>query len=473
MTIDPTKQFLSLHSLTTFSHVLLVRDDAGEPKTSFYGDELRTILPAQTQRRADRMHMRDAANLGTGPLASHAWGVRTREWALRIAEALESQHAWSKPEALETARTVLRGTGLKFGSTPSTAYLTKVMVFAPETTGITLAKIIHKYRKELTEWMAAVARIESAEKEAGKSKGRKGRAAEEVREIETPAEEPDSQAEPGKVPPLPGKIKRELVTGLAPADAIDIALYGRFMAEVADAGNVDGAIQTITSFSVDRAAIVRDFFSAADDFKIIRQRQGRDFTNALAAMKSADPFDAEPASVAPVADDRGAGMTGYQSFFNGTFYAHSVLDRIQLRRNLANGGMAAEEVERAARDAERALLDAFVNAVPSAKKNTTAAPGTLPKLVLAHEAPRPYNYAAVYEEAIRPENGTPSIQAVQRLLQHHAMITKKRGLAPGTILTYDIAVSELLDEHRLAGRLGPTEVHHPGELSPLTAGQPA
>lgn len=473
--IDHANRYLSLHSLTTFSHVLLVRDDAGEPKTSFYGDALRTTLTPQTQRRAGRTLMRDEANLGTGPLASYAWGVRTREWALRVAEALVSQHGWHEKEALDTARAALRGVGLNFGSTPNTAYLTKVMVFAAEATGTAMAKIIHAHRDELARWMADVSRAEAAaEKDKVKGKGRgKGRAAAEPED----AGDAESEADPtaAKAPPLPSRIKGQLITRLAPADAIDIALYGRFLAEVADAGNVDGAIQTITAFSVDRAAIVRDFFSAADDFKIARQRQGRDFTDALARLDAIAPFDEETAGTDPAAspaDDRGAGMTGYQNFFSGTFYAHSVLDRVQLRRNLANGGAAADDVERAARDAELAFIDAFVNAVPSAKKNTTAAPGTLPKLVLAHEAPRQYNYAAVYEEAIRPEKGTPSIQAVQRLLKHHTMITKKRGLEPGTVLTYDIAVSEFLDDLRAAGRLGPTEVNHPAELSPsLIAGQ--
>ncbi|MFD5513324.1 type I-E CRISPR-associated protein Cas7/Cse4/CasC [Streptomyces sp. NPDC127051] len=165
-------------------------------------------------------------------------------------------------------------------------------------------------------------------------------------------------------------------------------------------------------------------------------------------------------------------MTGYQFFISGTFYAHSALDRMQLRRNLLNGGVNANEVEAMALDTERAYLDAFVNAFSSSKKNTTAVPGTLPKLVLVHEGTRTYNYGACFEEAIQPSEGTPSLLAARRLLRHHAMITRKRQSAPGTVLTYDLAISELLEELSLSGQLGPQEIHSPEDLSPLAAGLP-
>ncbi|MFJ3841870.1 type I-E CRISPR-associated protein Cas7/Cse4/CasC [Streptomyces sp. NPDC090054] len=484
MTIDVANRYLSLHSLTTFAHVLLVRDDAGEPKTSPHGDAERVNLSPQCKRRAGRMYMRDEANLGTGPLASHAWGVRTREWALRVAEALRDEHGWEPQAALEMARTSLRGVGLNFGSTPNTAFLTKVMIFAPEKTGTTLAKIIQEHRVELETWAAAVSAAAVAAAEAktkGKKKGKDTRVpptdvAAEFGEDGGPETEGEATGGDEKVAPMPARIKARLICGLAPADAIDIALYGRFLAEVAGAGNVDGAIQTATTFSVEPASIVRDFFSSADDFKITRQRLGTDFTDALARLNAVAPFNTEEPQ-APneyALDDRGAGMTGHQNFFSGTFYAHSVLDRIQLRRNLTNGGMSRENAERAAQDAELALVAAFVNAVPSAKKNTTAAPGTLPKLVLAHSGPRPYNYAAVFEKAIHRHEGVPSLIAAERLLEHHAMITRKHQVEAGAVLSYDIATINYLDALRDAGNLGPTEVDHTAQLSPYCpAGQPA
>ncbi|MFF4012759.1 type I-E CRISPR-associated protein Cas7/Cse4/CasC [Streptomyces sp. NPDC001717] len=462
--------YLNCHSLSTQSNVLLVRDALGRPKQCWYGDANRVTLSPQTQRRAHRMHMRDQANLGAGPLASRAWGLRTREWALSTAESLHHTHRWDHQEALDTARAALNGLGLNFGATTNTAYLTKVMVFAPENAGETLAKVIHTHQDELATWIAkaAAAKAAGADTKTKKSKT-KGKAATGDDDAA-----PAAAGKDDKTPPMPQKVRNQLIAALAPADAIDIALYGRFLTEIATGGNVDGAIQTTTAFSVEPANIVEDYFSAADDRKIARQRQGADFTNALALLNAIDPLATEdPEQDLPLADNRGAGMTGYQPFVSGTFYAHSVLDRALLRRNLRNGGTPEDEIEDYARAAEQAFLDAFVNAVPGAKKNTTAAPGTLPKLVLVHEGKRPYNYATCFEEAIQPSAGAPSIQGATRLLQHHAMITRKQKLDPGTVLTYDLAVSELFDDLRLSGQLGPLEVHTPEELAtPLTAGQP-
>ncbi|MGW2986272.1 type I-E CRISPR-associated protein Cas7/Cse4/CasC [Streptomyces goshikiensis] len=467
--------FLSCHSLTTQANVLLVRDALGRPKQCPYGDAIRATLSPQTQRRADRTHMRDQANLGIGPLASHAWGLRTREWALSTAESLNSAHDWNHQRALDTARAALNGLGLNFGTTANTAYLTKVMVFAPENAGQALAKIINDHQEELDTWIAAADTAKAAAdavKVKAKKKLKGKTEADPGDDEEAPAAEAKAKAD---VPPMPSKIKKKLIAALAPADAIDIALYGRFLTEIATGGNVDGAIQTTTAIGIEPINITEDYFSAADDRKIARQRQGTDFTSALALLNAVDPtLSSDAEDDLPLGDNRGAGMTGYQPFVSATFYAHSVLDRNLLRRNLRNSGTPEAEIEPAARAAEQAFLDAFVYAVPSAKKNTSAAPGTLPKLVLVHEGKRAYNYAACFEEAVQPAAGAPSIQGAKRLLRHHAMITRKEGISPGAVLTYDLAISEYIDDLRLTGELGPIEVHSPEELAaPFTAMQPA
>ncbi|UQW99101.1 type I-E CRISPR-associated protein Cas7/Cse4/CasC [Streptomyces sp. RerS4] len=463
--------FLSCHSLFTISHGLPVRDANGQPKSSDYGNAPRLLITPQNQRRTGRTHMRDQANLGQGPLAERSWGIRTREWALAAADHLTHDHGWDRSEALDTAREALSGLGVNFGTTPNTLHLTKVMLFAPEKAGRDLAAIIDSTRAEITTWARAAAKARDAATKPKKKPRAKND--DDDPQSKDPGDGETSTPAP-KLPALPVKIKNRLMAALAPADAVDIALYGRFLAEIAGAGNVDGAIQTTTAFTVEPANITTDFFSSADDRKIARQRQGTDFANMFEHLNAIDPTDGEnsdgenPAH----ADDRGAGMTGYQSFISGTFYAHSALDRPLLRRNLRHGGVPADEVEALAIDVERAFLDAFVNAFSRSKQNTTAVPGTLPKLVLVHEGERPYNYAAVFEDAIQPADGAPSLLAARRLLRHHDMITRKRGTVPGAVLTYDLAIGELLEELTLTGRLGPTEVHTPEDLTPLTAGLP-
>ncbi|MFC0843527.1 type I-E CRISPR-associated protein Cas7/Cse4/CasC [Streptomyces noboritoensis] len=457
-------RYLNLSKLITFNSVLLVRDAQGRPKEVPFGTATRLLLTSQTTRRAERTHLREQASLGEGPLASHSFGQRTREWSRATAERLAGQYSWPPQEAADTARGALRALNIKFGTTPATADLTKVMIFAPEGADERLAQALDAHRTELGTWLQEAERVRSAQEKAKRNKRKK---TDPNAEAETDAEEDDEQA---KTPPLPKGLREQLLTALAPADAIDIALFGRFLAEIADSPNVDGALQTMGAISVGPAAVADDFFCAADDRKIARQARPSAAVlpptlDALSALDHVAPFPA---------DAQGAGMTGYQSLVSGTFYAHTVLDRYQLRQNLRRSGMDTEAAEAAAVAAEQAYLEAFCLAVPAAKKTSTAAPGTLPKLVLAFSSNRPHNYAACFEDAIHEQHARPaSLQATDRLLDHHQLITRKFGLEPGTVLTYDLAITALLDERRTTGQLACREVDQPDQLtSPAPAHLP-
>ncbi|GAA2417531.1 type I-E CRISPR-associated protein Cas7/Cse4/CasC [Streptomyces mauvecolor] len=463
-------RYLNLHKLLTVNSVLLVRDADGRPKETPFGTARRTMLSPQTQRRADRTHMRDQANTGRGPLADYAFGCRTREWARLTAAALKSQHKWKEEEAALTARTALQGLNISFGTKGSTADLTKVMIFAPESAATQLAAALNEHAEAVRAWMSDVAsaRTRQEESKKNKSKGKKKAAAAEE-EQPAAAEEAAQDAEAAEskeLPALPAELRKKMLLALAPADAIDIALFGRFLAEVNHSPNVDGALQNMPAITVGRAAGTEDFFSAADDAKLARQRATPPADlSTLDFLEAIDPFPADGSS----GDHQGAGMTGYQHFVSGTFYAHAVLDRYQLRVNLRRAGMEADKAEQAARAAEAAYMDAFCNAVPEAKKTTTAAPGTLPKLVLAHSSDRQHNYVTCFEDAINENTTVASIEATRRLLNQHALISRKCALEPGAVLTYDLAITELLDELRAAGRLQPREVDRPDQLTDATA----
>lgn len=423
-------RYLCLHSLTTYVAVLLVRDANGRPKELPFGDAVRTFLTPQTERRADRTHLRERANLGEGPLAKASFGMRTREWAPLAAHALKTL-GWDTAVASRMAKEALAGLGLSFGSKASNEHLTKVLIFAPESAGKDIAQVLHRHQEEMLQWLA-VTEEERAKDEANKQKAKNRKKAQAG--AETEAEEADQSV---NMPPLPAQVKKELLTAFSPRDAIDIALYGRFLAEIAESPSVDGAIQTMGSFTVGPAEVVDDFYSSGDDAKLHRRAHALD-----------------------VFDEPGAGMTGYQSLFSGTFYGHSVIDRVKLRRTLrATSGWDDEKVEAAARDAEAAFIDAFCSAVPSAKANSTAAGGTLPSLVLAFSSNRPHNYAGCFEKAIvaSPDSPSTSIQAARRLLAKHQMIARKCAVEPGRVLTYDLDVEALLDELRSTGQLTCTE----------------
>ncbi|MEV6048791.1 type I-E CRISPR-associated protein Cas7/Cse4/CasC [Streptomyces xanthochromogenes] len=460
-------RYLNLHKLLTVNSVLLVRDADGHPKETPFGNERRIMLSPQTQRRADRTYLRDQANMGRGPLADYSFGCRTREWARLTASALCTQHNWKEEEAALTVRAALQGLGINFGTKDSTADLTKVMIFAPESAATKLAAALHTHADDIRAWVSDVTAARTRQEEKKKPKGKKKVAAaeEELPELTEETSDEAGKAEPAKLPPLPAKLRNDMLLALAPADAIDIALFGRFLAEVSHSPNVDGSLQTMPAITVGRSAICEDFYAAADDAKLARQRiPAPADLSTLDFLEAIDPFPADGKD----GDHQGAGMTGYQYFVSGTFYAHTVVDRFQLRVNLHRAGMKAADVDKAARAAEAAYVDAFCNAVPEAKKTTTAAPGTMPKLVLAHASDRQHNYVTCFENAIDEKNTVASIEATHRLLSQHALASRKYGLEPGAVLTYDLAITELLDTMRTEGRLQPREVDRHDQLADAT-----
>ncbi|MDT0266722.1 type I-E CRISPR-associated protein Cas7/Cse4/CasC [Streptomyces sp. DSM 44915] len=426
MTEAPRSQFLSLHLLETLVAVLPVRDENGQPKSLVYGGAERHMITSQARRRAERVYARDRANAGLGALRGRSMGIRTREWALLAGRELESAHGWEKEEAVVTARAVIEASGLKFGdpAKKTVANLTKVLIFAPADAGERIATHIAAHADELRAWREEYLLVQA---ETAK-KSRRGA----KKKAETPpAEEESGPGSAAKLPPLPKATRDAVLLAIAPRDAVDIALYGRFLAEVPDSPNVDGAVQSSHAFTVHEAEQIDDFYAAADDAKLDRKRNALSFLDA--------------------ADDAGAGMTGYQSLISGTFYRHAVLDRWQLRANLRVAGMTEAEAEEAARDAEKEFVNAFVEAFPEAKKNSTASTGSLPALVLAFEGERPYNYAAAFQRPVdeAPESaggdGPAGPAAVRRLLRHHAFVSRRRAdLRTARILTYDPQIDELL-----------------------------
>lgn len=436
MTEALRSQFLSLHLIETLAAVLPVRDENAQPKTLVFGGVERHMITSQARRRAERVHARNRANAGRGALKGRSMGVRTREWAILAGRELESAHGWEKEKALVTARAVMEASGLKFGDPKkkTVANLTKVLVFAPSDAASRIADHIAGQAAEVEEWrdayLEAQARAEAVKKarRAARKKAASSPEAEETEETSTA-----EAAASVPLPPLPKATRDAVLLALAPRDAVDIALYGRFLAEIPDSPNVDGAVQTGHAFTVHEAEQIEDFYAAADDAKLDRKRNALSFLDA--------------------ADDAGAGMTGYQSLISGTFYRHAVLDRTQLRTNLRVAGMDEQEAETAASEAEKEFVNAFVEAFPEAKKNSTASTGSLPALVLAFEGERPYNYASAFQRPVDEGpvstggEGPAGPAAVRRLLRHHTFVSRRReDLRTVRVLTYDPEIDTLLGE---------------------------
>ncbi|GAA3900638.1 type I-E CRISPR-associated protein Cas7/Cse4/CasC [Streptomyces lannensis] len=435
----PRSQFLSLHLIETLAAVLPVRDENAQPKALVFGGVERHMITSQARRRAERVHARNRANAGRGALKGRSMGVRTREWAILAGRELESAHGWEKERALATTRAVMEASGLKFGDPKkkTVANLTRVLVFAPSDAAVRIAGHIADRAAEVEEWREAYLEAQASAEAAKKAR----RGARKKAASSPEAEEPEGTSTVEAVvsvplPPLPKATRDAVLLALAPRDAVDIALYGRFLAEIPDSPNVDGAVQTGHAFTVHEAEQIEDFYAAADDAKLDRKR------NALSFLDSAD--------------DAGAGMTGYQSLISGTFYRHAALDRTQLRINLRAAGMDEQEAETAASDAEKEFVNAFVEAFPEAKKNSTASTGSLPALVLAFEGERPYNYASAFQRPVDEGpvsaggEGPAGPAAVRRLLRHHTFVSRRRDdLCTTRVLTYDPEIDKLLGELEL------------------------
>ncbi|SDM78037.1 type I-E CRISPR-associated protein Cas7/Cse4/CasC [Actinacidiphila guanduensis] len=450
MTEPARSQFLSLHLIETLAAVLPVRDENGQPKSLVFGGVERHMITSQARRRAERVHARNRANAGRGALKGRSTGVRTREWAILTGRELETAHGWDKERALATARAVMEASGLKFGDPgkKTVANLTKVLIFAPSDAAARIADHIAGGAEEVEAWRDAYLDAQAHAEAAKKSRRGARKKAETPPEAEEPvASEPAAAA----LPPLPKATRDAVLLALAPRDAVDIALYGRFLAEIPDSPNVDGAVQTGHAFTVHESEQIEDFYAAADDAKLDRKRNAVSFLDA--------------------ADDAGAGMTGYQSLISGTFYRHAVLDRVQLRTNLRAAGMDVDEAEQAASEAEKEFVNAFVEAFPEAKKNSTASTGSLPVLVLAFEGERPYNYASAFQRPVDEGpvaaggEGPAGPAAVRRLLRHHAFVSRRRDdLRTARVLTYDPEVDALLAELDLPESL--SVVEHTEDLTP-------
>ncbi|ROO84454.1 CRISPR system Cascade subunit CasC [Actinocorallia herbida] len=446
MTEAPRSQYLSLHLIETLAAVLPVRDENAQPKTLVFGGVERHMITSQARRRAERVHTRDRANAGRGALSGRSMGVRTREWAILAGRELETEHGWDRDEALATTRAVMEASGLKFGDPKkrTVANLTRVLIFAPSDAAARIAEHIAGQEEAIRAWRDEYL---TAQAELAARKPRRGA----VKKEETSEDAESASSAKPTLPPLPKATRDAILLALAPRDAIDIALYGRFLAEIPDSPNVDGAVQTGHAFTVHEAEQIEDFYAAADDAKLDRKRNALSFLDA--------------------ADDAGAGMTGYQSLISGTFYRHAVLDRIQLRTNLRVAGMDEEEAETAASEAEKEFVTAFVEAFPEAKKNSTASTGSLPALVLAFEGERPYNYASAFQRPVDERSasaggeGPAGPAAVRRLLRHHTFVSGRReDLENARVLTYDPEIDTLLKELGLPGSV--SVVERTGELTP-------
>lgn len=173
---------------------------------------------------------------------------------------------------------------------------------------------------------------------------------------------------------VPDEVITDLKHAVNPREAIDINLFGRFLTEL-PGGTVDGAAAVAHAMGVDAARIMPDFYTAVDD---------------------AAPADA------PVSAN-----LGVVDLAAPVLYRHAALNRPQATANLGEPSLALA--------AESAFTEAFLYAVPAAKRNSTAAT-TLPSFLLGVASDRDTSLADAFTQAIASDDVLTD--ASERLLDH-------------------------------------------------------
>jgi CRISPR system Cascade subunit CasC len=328
--------FLDLHVLQTVPPSNVNRDDTGSPKTAVFGGVRRARVSSQAWKRAMRVAFRET-------IAAQHLGQRTK----RIVELLSTEIKAQDPDISDDAAVALA---------ESVWSLTKIKVTSPS------AKDGAEAKTAEAQYLVFLSAMQiSGLAELAVTSRRTGEA-------------------------MNGK---EVVRRADTSHSIDIALFGRMVAEASD-WNVDACAQVAHALSVHAVDNEFDYFTAVDD-------QAPD-------------------------DNAGAGMIGTVEFNSSTLYRYATVNVDALRAALADSAVTQQAVA--------AFVQAFVTSMPTGKQ-ATFANRTLPDAVLVQvREGQPVNLVGAFEEPIRPDEGSRLAAAAGRLARRSAELDQAFGNAP-------------------------------------------
>ena len=353
-------KLLEVHILQTVAPSNLNRDDTGSPKDALFGGFRRARISSQAQKRAVRVAFKDWLLLD-----EKARAVRTKRVVEEVVGRLKAKGAPEDKAALavENALNAL-GFGVKEGKT-------EYLLFLGARELDRLAELVEAHLEALT---------------ATEAKGKK-------------------KAD------VDGELKKALEKVLDGGKAVDLALFGRMLADRPEWG-VDAACQVAHAISTHKVDREFDFYTAVDDLN--------------------------------PKEETGAGMMGDVEFYSATLYRYAVVDLEKLLENLQG------DKELALKGA-LAFLEAFALTLPSGKQNSFAAHN--PPLFVAFRAGEgmPRNLATAFERPIRPtEDQPPSRLSVEALLKEWAKFDRVYGpLSPEWKGALDLTEAEESKPFRL------------------------
>lgn len=318
--------YLDLYALQSVPPSNINRDDTGSPKTAMYGGALRARVSSQAWKRAMR-------EMFSGFLPEGQLGVRTKFVVPLIADRIAAKREDLAEQSVDFAKAVLDATGIRSSETD---------------------------RKGSDEGTLATGYLVFIAN----------------RELDDLADIAISWADGGVDPKKPdSKSKKDVQKAFKGIQAVDIALFGRMLADASDF-NVDACSQVAHAISVNEISQEYDYFTAVDDC-------------------AAD-------------DNAGAGMLGTVSFNSSTLYRYATVNVDALMEQLESADATACGVA--------AFVEAFVKSMPTGKQNTFAN-RTLPNVVaVSLRDDQPINLATAFERPVYAERDRSITQiAAERL----------------------------------------------------------
>ncbi len=346
-----TRLFVDVHILQTVPPSNINRDDTGSPKTAVYGGVPRARVSSQAWKRATRQMFRESLDPAT-------LGVRTKRVVELVAARIKTlAPATSEPEALAAQ-------------------------------ALTAAKIELEKPKRAKKGEQPV-------DEPEQSKYLLFLSATQIERLAQLAVDAASTGEP---------IDKAAARAAASAtNSVDVALFGRMVADAADLG-VDAAAQVAHALSVHAVNTEFDYFTAVDD-------------------------------LAPE-DNRGAGMIGVVEFNSSTLYRYATVNIAALRDNLGDDTATIRAVE--------TFLTAFTKSMPTGKQNTFAN-RTLPDVVVVSlRTDQPVNLVTAFEEPVNAAGSARAVTAAKALVDRHRAVEAAFG--DGSTEVFVVATGPGADE---------------------------
>jgi CRISPR system Cascade subunit CasC len=324
---------LELHVIQNFAPSNLNRDDTNSPKSCEFGGARRARISSQCIKRSLRR-----AFQASGLLSQERLAIRSKRFREELVQRLVAD---GKPadEAGVVVQTALNSIGIQTGSDGKSQYL--LFLGRGEVDAI--------YELLRDQWSVLL----SEHREGQKKK-----------EVATDAMK---------------RLKAELLERLDGGRAVDLALFGRMLADLPEK-NIDAASQVAHAISTHRVAAEFDYYTAVDDLR--------------------------------PEDTAGADMIGTVEFNSACFYRYLNVDVEQLVENLHGDRELAVA-------AIGALLDAVRDAVPTGKQNSFAAhnpPSFMFALVRDRGA---WSLANAFLKPVEADRDTDLVAASIRALDKH------------------------------------------------------